>query len=592
MTRVAWIALLAALAGWASPVRVAGAEDRVVTDCGDSGGANQLRAGIAAVQSSGGTITFTCGPAIIVLDSQLPTVTGTITIDGGGQITLSGGNATRPFFVSSGVLTLRGITVSNGAAGNRGGAITVTNGELNAVDTIIQNSFSTDQGGGVSVDGSSVTFDTVTLRNNNGTLSGGGLYASSSSLDLTNVTFSKNTSGDAGGGLGMEASTMTWVGGVVSENTATNGGGVSIANTLLPAAPEASLSGVVVSANFATTGSGGGLRLTADTQTTIDGGAIELNYASQYGGGISTAGELTMSNTRVFGNSAGSGGGVHVAGSLQATGSLLEANAAYYSGGGVYAEKGTTTIVSSTFADNSTEEKFSSFGGGVYHYSGSTELRNVTMHGNYAARALAIFASSNALTVYNTLISKGFVYDEGNCNKALSGGFNLSSDASCGFGPGRDNVAAMKLGPLSDNGGATSSFLPAPDSPAVDAGTTAGCPATDQRGVARPQGLSCEVGAVEVCPNPTPVAVKPLDGRKAAGPGVTLDWSDASCATRYDVLVRAGSPSGPNAFRKKKLRTSTVQTGPLVVGQTYFWRVTARGPAGRAKSAWYGFTVK
>ena len=36
------------------------------------------------------------------------------------------------------------------------------------------------------------------------------------------------------------------------------------------------------------------------------------------------------------------------------------------------------------------------------------------------------------------------------------------------------------------------------DSPAIDAGNNANCPATDQRGVARPQGPTCDIGAYEL----------------------------------------------------------------------------------------------
>jgi hypothetical protein len=41
---------------------------------------------------------------------------------------------------------------------------------------------------------------------------------------------------------------------------------------------------------------------------------------------------------------------------------------------------------------------------------------------------------------------------------------------------------------------------PADGSPAIDHGGTraTGCPAADQRGVSRPQGPACDIGAVEV----------------------------------------------------------------------------------------------
>jgi uncharacterized repeat protein (TIGR01451 family) len=55
-------------------------------------------------------------------------------------------------------------------------------------------------------------------------------------------------------------------------------------------------------------------------------------------------------------------------------------------------------------------------------------------------------------------------------------------------------------------------MLPADGSPAIDAGTNTGCPATDQRGIARPQRTNCDIGAVEVVPPPpSPPAAKSAD---------------------------------------------------------------------------------
>ena len=61
------------------------------------------------------------------------------------------------------------------------------------------------------------------------------------------------------------------------------------------------------------------------------------------------------------------------------------------------------------------------------------------------------------------------------------------------------------LGPLQNNGGATFTHYLLSGSPAIDAGnpdvTGSGgftCQATDQRGVPRPQGAQCDIGALEV----------------------------------------------------------------------------------------------
>jgi hypothetical protein len=76
------------------------------------------------------------------------------------------------------------------------------------------------------------------------------------------------------------------------------------------------------------------------------------------------------------------------------------------------------------------------------------------------------------------------------------------------------------LGALSDNGGPTSTRLPLPGSPLIDAIPNASCEAdgaagitADQRGLVRPSptGGACDVGAVEVqVPTPpTPAAPPP-----------------------------------------------------------------------------------
>jgi hypothetical protein len=72
------------------------------------------------------------------------------------------------------------------------------------------------------------------------------------------------------------------------------------------------------------------------------------------------------------------------------------------------------------------------------------------------------------------------------------GADNVASDRSCGT---RLVVEDALLRPLALNGGTTLSRLPRSGSPLVDRGTA--CEAIDQRGRRRPQGLACDVGAVE-----------------------------------------------------------------------------------------------
>jgi len=77
-------------------------------------------------------------------------------------------------------------------------------------------------------------------------------------------------------------------------------------------------------------------------------------------------------------------------------------------------------------------------------------------------------------------------------------GHNLESADPCAFAATGDlsNTNPL-LGPLADNGGKTLTLALLPGSPAINAGTNVGCPATDQRGVPRPQFGTCDIGAYE-----------------------------------------------------------------------------------------------
>jgi hypothetical protein len=70
-------------------------------------------------------------------------------------------------------------------------------------------------------------------------------------------------------------------------------------------------------------------------------------------------------------------------------------------------------------------------------------------------------------------------------------------------GTGNQVNTPAGLGPLANNGGFTQTHLLQPGSAAIEGGTNAGCPPADQRGVLRPLGVTCDVGAVEVPPPPT-----------------------------------------------------------------------------------------
>jgi hypothetical protein len=83
----------------------------------------------------------------------------------------------------------------------------------------------------------------------------------------------------------------------------------------------------------------------------------------------------------------------------------------------------------------------------------------------------------------------------------IDGGHNICSDGSASFtAPSSVNNTDPLLGPLGDNGGPTPTMALLPMSPVIDAGDDSVCPPTDQRGVPRPQGLACDIGAFELAP--------------------------------------------------------------------------------------------
>lgn len=122
-----------------------------------------------------------------------------------------------------------------------------------------------------------------------------------------------------------------------------------------------------------------------------------------------------------------------------------------------------------------------------------------------------------------------------------SQGHNLDSLNDCGFTAAGDIVGADPLlAPLADNGGATQTMALAPTSPAIDAAAGAACPPTDQRGVLRPAGSGCDIGAFELA---TPSATSGQAGAVTTtsatlnGTGANPDLAGASTFFQYGATA-------------------------------------------------------
>ena len=103
--------------------------------------------------------------------------------------------------------------------------------------------------------------------------------------------------------------------------------------------------------------------------------------------------------------------------------------------------------------------------------------------------------------------------------------------------PGTGNIADDPLlGALADNGGPTRTHALLTGSAAVNAGTSTDAPATDQRGVARPQGAGVDIGAFEQG-GATPPPIPPSSGG-GGGCGVAFSPWALLLLLPFGCLVR------------------------------------------------------
>ena len=126
-------------------------------------------------------------------------------------------------------------------------------------------------------------------------------------------------------------------------------------------------------------------------------------------------------------------------------------------------------------------------------------------------------------------------------------GHNLDSDGSCELsGTGDLSSTDPLLGPLQDNGGPTFTHALLPGSPAIDAADDTAAPATDQRGIRRPQGRAGDIGAYEFKP--------PAFTVNSAGDGKDDDFGDGACddgtgnCTLRAAIEQANASPGPDVI--------------------------------------------
>jgi hypothetical protein len=307
----------------------------------------------------------------------------------------------------------------------------------------------------------------------------------------------RTVAGEDGGGIRAPAETvLRLVDSTLRANAATGPGafagaidsdGILRLTDVLVAGNEAPFVGAINSGSVATM-----------RRVTVRG-----NEAPFAGAGIRTVDDLLIADSTISGNYLRDGGGVHNGGGLSVNAgevvlrnTTVSGNRSDQGGGGIAVTGGGLFLIHSTIAANRADSDAGGQpgnGGGILRTAGNVDLRGTVIANNVDA--------SPANPVYRDCAG---IVD--------SFGFNLirRSTGCAIFQLGDPDLPALtnpKLKPLRANGGPTKTHALGASSPLVDRIPKAKCHEgggvdpkpvkRDQRGVKRPQGNRCDIGAYE-----------------------------------------------------------------------------------------------
>ena len=286
---------------------------------------------------------------------------------------------------------------------------------------------------------------------------------------------------------------------------------------------------------------GGGIQVLEGANLTLEGCTISENR----GGAIATqsGSTLTINNSLIAGNE---DFGIYGAGDLN--------------------------ISNSTVADN-----FLFNFAGIHWLNGAVSLTNVTVSGNRGFASGIAFNTSNATILNSTITNNGNVSPAGNVGglqiengatvnikntiiaknlssivaedvsgTVVSQGNNLIGDTrgSTGFTSADLRNVNPQLGGFANNGGATYTHSLRSTSPAINAGNNSGAPATDQRGVARPNGTTVDIGAYESGVRPTAFGKIVFVSERNGNPEIYSINADGTSTTR--LTTNSGTDEFPD----------------------------------------------
>jgi CSLREA domain-containing protein len=446
-------------AGTAAAVLMAGADNLTITNSTFTDNGAPSGVGTVLISNSGTATIQGC-----TFSGNLAQVAATV-LSSGGSLTIADstfqdnvavGPAGGPLYSGAGAVVLTNVRSLGNVAQEGPGGYVMTTAGVQVSGSEFSDNFSLNNFGGLTIQaGTDVVVQSSAFRRNGALNASGGLFVSvaGGSLTLTDVEASENSATTAGGIFATTSAAVT-----MTRVRAINNG--------------------------ASPGIGGGIYTTATTDLTLTDSTVDGNMALQIGGLYAIAGgAMTVTGSTISNNRAVGIGSV---------------------GGGAYMIAGApSTIMNSTFSGNVADLQV----GGLFA-GGDIAVRNTTFVNNEATMASAILNAGTVSLTNSIVAGPAASHCAGAAITSL--GFNIDSTNTCNLShPSDRSNLDPQLGPLQNNGGPTFTHLAGTGSPALDTGHPSSCPATDQRGQARPMDAdgdgtaTCDVGATEfldLCP--------------------------------------------------------------------------------------------
>jgi hypothetical protein len=238
---------------------------------------------------------------------------------------------------------------------------------------------------------------------------------------------------------------------------------------------------------------GGALLVQAGGQLRLERSHLVGNRGSKGNALFVGSGSSAVVQRSVLLDASTSGATLYSAGALELSRTLLRGSGATGAYGVEMASESGPALLTNVTATN--------YGSGLMLRRDRTDVRHSTLAGNRIAITMDLFYNPEAYIV-GTVVASSVVdcnlpIFNGQLPRFYSLGYNVAEDESCLFNhvTDRENTDPGLL-PIGDLG-TMEGFLPAPGSVLVDAAGSATCPAVDQRGLARPAGAACDIGAIE-----------------------------------------------------------------------------------------------